>query len=241
MGRLLPAGLACALLPRVWLWVPPRRVLGDGVPTSPAPHSPSPARGPRLSPRARLRPWPRVLGPEPGGARQQDRAQRSPRPGPPHRAAASAWARGLLTPTFLAAGGPALTSASPRAGSLLGALTHTRQHLGWDGGGSLDPRGPLPVEAGSPQYTGPGPRPRGSTGNRPWVPTAGLCRLRSLLGCPLSPSCPRTVGAVWPGRHLFPHTLRGGGAEMQAGRFPQSLGLLTWRGQGWPVCHQVGK
>lgn len=159
----------------------------------------------------------------------QDRAQRSPRPGPSHRAAASAWARGLLTPTFLAAGGPALTSASPRAGSLLGALTHTRQHLGWDGGGSLDPRGPLPVEAGSPQDTGPGPRPRGSTGapgglwgplpalSRPWVPAAGLCRLRSLLGCPLSPSCPRTVGAVWPGRRPFPPTLRGGGRR-DAGR-----------------------
>ena len=47
---------------------PPRRVLGDGVPTSPAPHSPAPARGPRLCPRARLRAWPRVLGPEPGPA-----------------------------------------------------------------------------------------------------------------------------------------------------------------------------
>lgn len=61
---------------------PPRRVLGDGVPTSPAPHSPSPARGPRLCPRARLRAWPRVLGPEPGGARQPGPcpALASPRP-----------------------------------------------------------------------------------------------------------------------------------------------------------------
>lgn len=37
----------------------------------------------------------------------------------------STWAWALLTPTFLAAGGPALTSASSRAGSLPGALTHT--------------------------------------------------------------------------------------------------------------------
>lgn len=52
VGCSLLAGPVCALLPRMWLWVLPRRVLGDGVPTSLAPHSPS--HGPSLARSHRL-------------------------------------------------------------------------------------------------------------------------------------------------------------------------------------------
>lgn len=147
-------------------------------------------------------------------------------------------ARGLLTPTFLAAGGLSLTSASPGPGHCWAPLTHTRYSiLAGMGVAAWTPRGPLPVEAAPCAVQ---PRPTTERVHRQQALGSHGRAVSSAItaGVPSVAQLPQDCGSrvAWTPTSS-PHAA-GRGAEMQAGR-PQSLVSYLERA-GWPVCHQVG-
>lgn len=174
------------------------------VPTA-CPHSPLPGQGSPTEPSgeaAALAPsWAQSLvaraaaGPCPALARAR------------HTGGRECLGLGPAHPHLLAAGGPS-ASHQPPGRVTAGRLTHTRQHLGWDGGGSLDPRGPLPVEAGSRAVHRPRPttervhrHPAGCGAPAlpppgPGFPRQGCARPAITAGVPSVAQLPRTVGAV---------------------------------------------